>query len=285
MSNGGHCALICHGGAGEIAPHRHTACRDGVRQTGERGREQLLAGTSALDVVEDVVRSLENNPQFNAGYGSALNADGEVVTDAAIMSGHDQRAGAVGAVRGIANPVSLARRVMDDGRHVLLVADGAEVFARRHGTPFVDPAELVVGHERERWEETHGTVGCLALDRDGRLAAATSTGGVVGKYRGRLGDTPLMGSGLWADESIAVCCTGDGEAMIRTCLAHHVACRWHDYDDADELARSAIYHMQTKTGGDGGLLILTRDGHVAHGKNTTCLPVYGFGINGEIDTI
>lgn len=277
--------LICHGGAGDIAESRHQACLAGVREAGDLGRDRLFDGASALDVVETVVRALEDNIQFNAGHGSALNADGEVVTDAAIMSGPDQRAGAVGAVQGIANPVSLARRVMDDGRHVLLVGNGAEAFARRQGVPFCDPAELIVGHERERWEETHGTVGCLALDREGRLAAATSTGGVVGKYHGRLGDTPLVGSGLWADENIAVCCTGDGEAMIRTCLAHHVACRAGEFDDADEVARSAIFHMQTKTGAQGGLLTLTRDGHVAFGQNTSRMPVFGFGINGDIATI
>lgn len=278
-------ALICHGGAGDIAATRHQACREGVREAGREGHRQLLAGASALSVVETVVRSLEDNPQFNAGYGSALNEAGEVVTDAAIMSGHDRRAGAVGAVSGIANPVSLARRVLDDGRHVLLVADGAEAFARREGFAFCDPRELVVAHERQRWEETHGTVGCLALDAHGHLAMATSTGGVVGKYAGRLGDTPQIGSGGWADEEIAVCCTGDGEGMIRTALAHYTAARSADFDDPDELARAAIFHLGETVGGEGGLLLLTREGHIALAQSTAYMPVYGVGSNGEIHGI
>ncbi|MDQ2069941.1 isoaspartyl peptidase/L-asparaginase family protein [Natronospira bacteriovora] len=278
-------ALLCHGGAGEISADRHPPCRQGVRDAGLAGYALLQQGTSALDTVEHVVRLLEDNPQYNAGLGSALNADGQVVTDASIMSGHDRRAGAVGAVSGIANPVSLARAVMDDGRHVLLVGQGAEAFARERGFAFCDPASLIVAHERERWEERHGTVGCVALDTRGHLAAATSTGGVVGKRAGRLGDTPLIGAGNWADEQVAVSCTGQGEAMIRTALAHYTACRHDDFDRLEDLARAAIQHMADHTQGQGGLIAVDHDGQIGFSQNTRQMPVYGIGVNGEIDAL
>lgn len=280
-----HTALICHGGAGDIADERHADCLAGVRDAGREGYRLLKDGAGALDVVEAVVRLLEDNPQFNAGHGSALNEQGEVVTDAAIMSGHDRRAGAIGAVKGIANPVSLARAVLDDERHVLLVAEGAEAFARECGFGFCDPASLVVAHERQRWEEAHGTVGCVALDHNGYLAAATSTGGVVGKRVGRIGDSPLIGSGNWADEQIAVSCTGQGEAIIRTALAHYAACRHDDFDRLDDLSRAAIFHLSDTTGGQGGLIMVDHEGLIGFGQNTRHMPVYGIGVNGELEAI
>jgi len=274
-------ALICHGGAGDIHPSREAACREGTAMAAEAGFEALEAGHSALDVVEQVVRMLEDNPQFNAGYGSALNVDGDVVTDAGIMTGHDAQVGAVGAVQGVVNPISLARAVMDDGRHALMVAEGAEAFARQKGLAFCDPRELVVPHERERWEEAHGTVGCLALDSEGRLAAASSTGGVLGKLRGRLGDTPLAACGFWADQDMAVTCTGQGEAMIRTALAHRVALAGANTPDRNQLAQQGIRHMGETTGGQGGLILLDRDGTMALAQNTRQMPVCGIGPQGQ----
>ena len=278
-------ALICHGGAGDIAEDRLGACLDGVREAGREGHRLLEAGSSALDVVEAVVRMLEDNPQFNAGHGSALNEQGQVVTDASIMSGHDRRAGAVGAVSGIANPVSLARAVLEDGHHVLLVAEGAKAFAREQGFDFCDPASLVVAHERQRWEEAHGTVGCVALDQHGHLAAATSTGGVLGKRIGCIGDSPLIGSGNWADSEIAVSCTGQGEAIMRTALAHYAACRHDAFDRLDDLGRAAIFHLSDATGGQGGLIMVDHDGQVGFGQNTRHMPVFGIGVNGEVEGI
>lgn len=278
-------ALICHGGAGDIAEERREACLNGVREAGREGHRLLQEGVSALDAVEAVVRMLEDNPQFNAGHGSALNEQGMVVTDASIMSGHDRRAGAVGAVSGIANPVRLARAVLNEDHHVLLVGNGAEAFARAQGFAFCDPASLVVAHERRRWEETHGTVGCVAFDQHGHLAAATSTGGVVGKRAGRIGDTPLIGCGNWADEQMAVSCTGQGEAMIRTALAHYAACRYEDFDRLDDLSRAAIFHLSDRTGGQGGLIMVDHEGQIGFGQNTRQMPIYGIGVNGELEAI
>ena len=180
-------AIIVHGGAGRIRddelPHRLEGCKESALA----GWEILKQGGSALDAVEAAVVVLEDNPLFNAGIGSTLNSLGKVEMDAAIMEGNTLAAGAVAAVRGIKNPIKLARRVMDDGRHVLLVCEGALLFARQIGFPECDPDRFIVESERKRWQEKYGTVGCVALDGAGKIAVATSTGGIFNKLPGRVG--------------------------------------------------------------------------------------------------
>lgn len=275
-------ALICHGGAGAVARQRHQACLEGAARAAAVGRELLESGASALDVVEAVVRELEVNPQFNAGHGSVLDERGEVLVDASIMSGPDQRAGAVALLRGIANPVSVARRVMEEGRHVFLAGPGAEEFAREAGFEFCDPKSLITPHERERWETMHGTVGAVALDREGRLAAATSTGGVVGKHRGRVGDSPLIGCGNWADSEVAISCTGQGEAFLRTALAKHAAMDYRIDSNITRTAEAAIQHMGSVTGGEGGLIMVDRKGRIARARNSKQMVVAGFDVDGDV---
>lgn len=275
-------ALICHGGAGSVAEDRIAPCRDGVAAAATVGRTALEAGASALEAVERVVMALEDDPQFNAGHGSVLDERGEILVDAAIMSGCDQRAGAVAQLRGIANPVCVARRVMEEGRHVFLAGPGGEEFAREAGFAFCDPRSLVTPHERERWEALHGTVGAVARDREGRLAAATSTGGVVGKHRGRIGDSPLIGCGNWADGEVAVSCTGQGESFVRTALAKHAAMDYRSDRDPERTAEAAVGHMGTITGGEGGLILVDRQGRIARARNSPQMAVAGFGANGDI---
>src|SRR5918996_532813 len=179
----------------------------------------LQRGGTALDAVEAAVVVLEDNPLFNAGTGSTLNSLGKSEMDAAIMEGASLRAGAVAAVRGIKNPVKLARRVMDDGRHVLLAGEGALLFARQIGVSEVSAETLIAEEQRKRWDEKHGTVGAVALAATGQTAVATSTGGILNKLPGRVGDSALLGSGTYADETGGVSCTGHGEAIIRIVMA------------------------------------------------------------------
>jgi L-asparaginase / beta-aspartyl-peptidase len=182
----------------------------------------LAAGGGALDAVEAATVELEDDPLFNAGRGAVLNADGEIEHDASLMCGREHAIGAVGSVRGIRNPVRLARAVMERTPHVLLVAAGAEALAEREGVERVDPT----WHMTRRRGEWQGgdTVGAVALDREGHLAAATSTGGIARKLRGRVGDSPLPGAGVYADdESCAVSASGDGEAVVRAVAAHETS--------------------------------------------------------------
>lgn len=167
--------------------------------------------------------ALEDDPGFNAGRGAVLNEEGEAEHDAALMCGATMRAGAIAAVRGVRNPVVLARAVMETTRHVLLVGAGAETVADREGVERVDPTWHVTEPRRDQWRSAGDTVGAVALDRDGRLAAATSTGGILGKMRGRVGDSPLPGAGVYADEARAVSASGHGEAIMRAVAGHEVA--------------------------------------------------------------
>ena len=275
-------ALICHGGAGTVADTRIPDCREGVATAVEVGREALARGESAVAVVEQVVVALEDHPQFNAGYGSVLDERGQISTDAAIMSGPEQQAGAVALLEGIANPIRVARRVLEAHDHVLLAAEGAREFARAEGFAFCEPASLETPHERARYEERHGTVGAVARDQAGRLAVATSTGGVVGKQRGRIGDSPLPGCGTFANEQVAISCTGTGEAFMRTALAQYLAREYAWNPDLAAVARQAIAHMEQMTGGSGGLIAVDHQGRISHAKNSRQMAVAGFGLDGEL---
>jgi len=195
------------------------------------------------------------------------------------MEGDRLGCGAVAAVSRVANPVTLARRVLEDGRHVLLVADGAEAFARAAGVPACDPASLVTERQRRRWEErraaaTTGTVGAVALDRHGTVAAATSTGGTMGKRRGRVGDSALIGCGTYADSTLGgVSCTGDGEAIIRVVLARRALDYLKEADDPTYAARVAVDLMVEEGRGQGGLILVDWRGRIGYAHSTPFMPV------------
>jgi beta-aspartyl-peptidase (threonine type) len=266
-------AIIVHGGAGPIKDDSLPARLDGCMRAAIAGWKILERGGSVLDAVESAVVVLEDDPLFNAGRGSALNSLGEVEMDAAIMEGLSLRAGAVAAVSGIKNPISLARRVMDDGRHVLLAGEGALRFARSLNFPECSPDEMIIESAKQRWEEKHGTVGCAALDAHGSLAVATSTGGIFNKLPGRVGDSPLIGCGAYADEFAAVSCTGHGESIIRVVLGKSAADYVRNGADPKSAAQSAVSLLAEKTAGSGGLIIIDRQGRVAYARNTTHMPV------------
>jgi beta-aspartyl-peptidase (threonine type) len=233
------------------------------------GHAVLADGGSALDAVEAAVVVLEDDPEFNAGRGAALTEYGRVELDASMMEGTNRAAGAVAAVRGVRNPVRAARAVLEDGRHVLLAGPPATEFAATAGLEFESETWFVT--ERERLalangsaEPARGTVGAVARDAAGRLAAATSTGGVSGQRLGRVGDSPLIGAGTWADDAtVAVSCTGHGESIIRSALAHEVDALLRHQGLGLEQACAAAIRDLGRWGKDGGLIAVSAHGEVA----------------------
>ncbi|MGH7888332.1 MAG: isoaspartyl peptidase/L-asparaginase, partial [Candidatus Binatia bacterium] len=184
------------------------------------------------------------------------------------------RAGAVAAVTGIKNPIKLARRVVEDGRHVMLASEGALLFAREIGFPECSPRSLIVGRERKRWESKHGTVGCVAYDSRGRFVVATSTGGIFNKLPGRVGDTPLIGCGTYADDYGAASCTGDGETIIRLLLAKRAVDYLKNGSEAQTAAAMAIDYLEDeRVAGSGGIILIDRWGNVGYARNTSHMPV------------
>jgi beta-aspartyl-peptidase (threonine type) len=229
-------AIIVHGGAGTVTEDRHAWLREGCRRAAEAGDAILIAGGSALDAVTAAVRVLEDDPEYNAGTGSALTRDGTVETDAAIMEGHTQRVGAVAAVPNLGNAIVLARAILDANEHAILAGSAAWAFAAEVGVIApAAPGSLITERARARLaahlaskttkQTSGGTVGAVARDHRGHFAAATSTGGIVGKRPGRVGDSPIPGAGTWADSTCALSATGDGEAILRVALARTIAAR------------------------------------------------------------
>ncbi len=285
-----HFTLIIHGGAGVIERDQLPAAdeqsiRADLEQALEAGRAILAAGGSALDAVEAAVVALEESPRFNAGKGSVYNAEGRHELDASIMEGRSRRAGAVAGVETIRNPVKLARAVMEQSPHVMMISAGAERFAdtqpqiERVTNEWFDTetrrAQLDQEQARERAEDVDadaenlrgkyfGTVGAVALDTHGDLAAATSTGGMTNKRYGRVGDSPLIGAGTWADQHCAVSGTGWGEFFIRNAVAHDIAARMA-YGGASlaAAADAVILQRVPELGGDGGAIAVDRDGDIA----------------------
>jgi beta-aspartyl-peptidase (threonine type) len=256
-------AIIVHGGAGLVGEERHARLREGVRRAAEAGDAILIAGGSALDAVVAAVRVLEDDPEFNAGTGAALTREGTVETDASIMDGATQRVGAVAAVPDLGHAIALARAVLDAGEHVILSGPRAWDFAREVG---ISPAtNLVTERARARLaaklaETSGGTVGAVARDRHGKYAAATSTGGIVGKRPGRIGDSPVPGAGTWADARSALSATGDGEAILRVTLTRTIAMRLADSPRATtnkslrEATIESLRELATITGGSAGVI-------------------------------
>jgi beta-aspartyl-peptidase (threonine type) len=267
-------SIIVHGGAGPIKDDSLAARLDGCKAAALAGWKILQDGGAALDAVEAAVVVLEDNPLFNAGTGSTLNSLGKIEMDAAIMEGQTLRAGAVAAVSGIKNPIKLARRVMEDGRHVMLAGDGALMFARQIGLPECAPEALIVEREQKRWDSKHGTVGCVAYDAHDMLAVGTSTGGIFNKLPGRVGDSPLIGCGSYANDYGAASCTGHGEAIIRLLLAKSAVDYLQNGSEAQSAAKVVIDDLKDdRIKGTGGIILIDRFGKIGYARNTTHMPV------------
>jgi len=282
-------ALVIHGGAGVIerdalSAENEAAIRTDLNRALDAGHAVLAKGGSALDAVSAAVVTLEDSPLFNAGKGAVFNAEGRHELDASIMEGHTQRAGAVAGVTTIRNPIRLARAVMEHSQHVMLAGSGAEKFAdtqaqidRVPNTWFdtdVRRKQLELAKQRERAQASDdniptvagayfGTVGAVALDVHGRIAAATSTGGMTNKKFGRVGDSPVIGAGTWADEHCGVSGTGWGEHYIRNAAAHDICARVaYRGDTLAVAADEVILRRVVATGGDGGAIALDREGNI-----------------------
>lgn len=282
--------LVIHGGAGvisrDLTPERRRLVEADLRAALDAGYGVLKAGGSSLDAVSRAVVVLEDSPWFNAGRGAVFNHDGRNELDAAIMDGSTRRAGSVAGVHRVKNPVLLARAVMERSPHVMLVGDGAEAFAQTVGVTLVDPSYF---RTEERWQQLqqalqaegakqeaalppafrHGTVGAVALDAHGRLAAATSTGGMTNKRWGRIGDAPVIGAGTYADARCAVSATGWGEFYIRTVAAHSICARvaWKK-ESVAAAAQAVVMDDVPALGGDGGVIALDAHGNFAMPFNT-----------------
>ena len=280
--------LVIHGGAGAMRPKHgdpdhHEKAREGLRAALDAGAAILSGGGSALDAVEASVRALEDDPCFNAGRGSVLTSEGVVELDAAIMDGRDRRAGAVAGLTTTRAPISLARRLMEQGPHVFLSGTGADQFARESGLEQVDNGWFVTGERRRQLDELlagggfdadvkYGTVGAVACDSSGHVAAATSTGGLTAKRWGRIGDSPLIGAGTYADDgSAAVSATGSGEYFIRAVAAHQLADRVRLAGESLQAALDGVLADIRELGGTGGLIAVGPAGEVAWGFTTPAM--------------
>jgi beta-aspartyl-peptidase (threonine type) len=233
----------------------------------------LATGGSALDAVQKAVEVLEEDPLFNAGTGAVLNVAGRVQLDASIMVGHSRVAGAVAAVTGFRHPIRIARRLLDEGRHVLLVGEGARSYAVQGGIAECPEEELIVERQRRRWSERHGTVGCVAVDLHGHTAAATSTGGIPDALQGRVGDSALIGCGTYATDLGAVSCTGVGEAIIHVGLARSALELLAAGREPAAAAAEAVAHLAAITGDEAGLIVVDRHGRIGHARNSRHMPV------------
>jgi len=286
-------AIVVHGGAGKTPAGPLEAFQEGCKEAVRLGWRILEDGGSALDTVEAAVRALEDNPIYNAGTGASLTANGNIELDAGIMEGQTLRVGAVADVELIKHPISLARKVMESP-HVLLVGKGAQEFAQEQGIALCKFEDLLTEQRHKQWkekqaevaskqeprfhryevnpsprsEEKHGTVGAVALDTAGILAAATSTGGTFNKYLGRVGDSPLVGCGFYADENAAVSCTGEGEDFIRLLIAKRAADFVGNGAHAREAAEKTIAVLGAKAHGTGGLILLDRQGNIGIAWNS-----------------
>ena len=307
-------AIIVHGGAGDIPQERAEAAQAGCREAAQIGWRILQGGGSALEAVEAAARSLEDNPHFNAGTGACLDIDGRIELDAGIMEGHTLQVGAIAGVERIKNPITVARKVLESP-HVMLIGRGAQQFAQEQGIGLCDPEDLLTERQYRRWQESleeikrqeprfhrrevrtvshaqdiapeekqekqekHGTIGAVAVDAEGHLAAATSTGGIANKYPGRVGDSPLIGCGFYADEDAAISCTGYGEDFTRLLLAKRAADFVARGDDARTAAQAAIAVLGEKATGTGGLIVADRLGNVGFAWNSQSMS-YAYMVEG-----
>lgn len=280
-------SLVVHGGAWDIPENTLGAHRNGCAGALKIGWDLLQSGSNAVEVVEKVIQYLEDNGTFDAGSGSHLNEVGEIELDASIMSGKTFRCGAVASVRKIRNPIVLARKIMDESEHVLLVGGGAEKFAQDHGIHLCNGEELVSDRERRYWEvsqhlklsgkdafrnpkDSSDTVGAVAMDVQGDICVGTSTGGTFKKHPGRVGDSPLIGCGSYADNTIGgVSTTGWGEAMIKIVMAKTVIdILDQNGGDPQGAADKGIDLLRRKVDGNGGVIVLNKFGKIGIAFNT-----------------
>jgi beta-aspartyl-peptidase (threonine type) len=277
-------SIIVHGGAWDIPPELHDAHRQGTRRAVEAGWAVLCGGGSAMDAVEAAIVVMEDDETFDAGRGSFLNADGQVELDAGFMDGAGLQVGAVASVQLIRNPIRLARAVMEKTEHVLLVAQGAQRFAHRMGFAPCELTDLAVPREFERWQKllydrtysarqsfarASDTVGCVALDRAGHIAAGTSTGGTPNKLPGRVGDVPMVGCGFYADDEYGgASTTGWGESIAKVLLARLALHHLETVGAPHAAAQAAIEVLGEKVNGLGGLILLSPDGRPGWHHNT-----------------
>jgi L-asparaginase / beta-aspartyl-peptidase len=278
--------MLVHGGAWAIPNDVVEAHLHGVEAAAAQGWQVLQRGGSCLDAVEAAVVAMEEDETFDAGRGSFLNMDGRVQLDALVMDGATLRAGGVGCVEHIRNPIRAAKKVLTESPHVYFVGTGAEQFAQQHGIELCPNDELVIEREVLRLREakkqgylempdefgpmrSHDTVGAVALDREGNIAAATSTGGTLNKAPGRVGDSSLIGCGCYADNrSAAVSTTGWGEPMMKLVLSKWVADRVEDGLAPQEAAQRALYYLKTRLNGHGGMILVDCKGRIGIAHNT-----------------
>ncbi|SUJ17825.1 Isoaspartyl peptidase precursor [Sphingobacterium spiritivorum] len=294
--------LAIHGGAGTIlrsnmTPEMEKAYKDALTLALQKGYEQIKNGKSSLDAVEQAIHVMEDSPLFNAGKGAVFTNDGKNELDASIMNGKTLEAGAVAGVTTIKNPISAARAVMEKSEHVMMVGKGAELFAKQAGIEIVDPSyfwtkmrwdalqkikkedstKVQLDHDQKQSQRLgivnkdskFGTVGCVALDKNGNLAAGTSTGGMTNKKFGRVGDSPIIGAGTYANNAtVAVSCTGWGEYYIRNVAAYTVSALMEYKQEPVKIASQIVIDNIGKMGGDGGLIALDKSGNLAMPFNT-----------------
>lgn len=277
-------ALAIHGGAGTITralmtPEKEFVYTNGLKEALAAGNQILAAGGSALDAVEFAVVALENNPLFNAGKGAVFTHNGTHEMDSAIMNGIDRSAGAVAGISSVKNPIALARQIMEKSGHVFLAGQQAEQFAALHNLKLEDAAYFHDEFRYQQWmdvkdsddyqldhskDKKFGTVGAVALDVHGHLAAATSTGGMTNKKWGRVGDSPIIGAGTYANHQVAISCTGHGEFFIRAVVAYDIACLM-EYKglSIQEACDIVVNDKLVKMGGEGGLIAVDQHGNIA----------------------
>jgi beta-aspartyl-peptidase (threonine type) len=281
-AEGGEWAVLVHGGAGELRPDRVDDHVAGCQAAAAAAAQLLRSGGRALDAVQRAVFELESNPCFNAGTGACLNAEGLIELDAALMEGTDLRVGAVCALPPFLHPIAIARAVLEDGRHVLYASEGAARFAREQGFEPVSSERMTTEAARVRWEAARagrvgsgwagGTVGAVARDVKGTVAAATSTGGLVNKRVGRVGDSPVPGAGTYADDEGGACsATGGGEGILRVVLAKSAIDALRAGALPVPAARANIALLGARVGGAGGLILVDRTGRLGLARNTASM--------------
>jgi beta-aspartyl-peptidase (threonine type) len=268
--------VVVHGGAAEWYAGTGKG-RDACRRAAEAGFAALAAGGGALDAVIAAVRVVEDDPACNAGTGAVLTSRGTLELDACVMDGASLASGAVAVLPPFLHPIDIARAVLEDGRYHLLAGDGAAAFARARGFEPVDPEQMITQDRRAEFEgrgsfERGNTVGAVARDAYGNLAAATSTGGMRGTVPGRVGDVPIVGGGTYADEHAACSCTGDGEAFARACAAFWTVEHVADGGGAQPVAERSVARVLKRYGGYGGLILLDTHGDVGIARSASAMP-------------
>ncbi len=277
--------LLIHAGAGPITPEHYKRNRPAVGEVLGKAAPLLASGASAMEIVELAVRLLEDDPRFNAGVGSSLRLDGSIRFDAAIMDGSGLKGAGVAAVRGVPNPISLARLVLERTPHVLLVGESAAEFADDCGIELLPDEHFIAAERKELWEKKRaagetsedqvyssgGTVGAVALDTQGKLAAGTSTGGLIMSMPGRVGDSPILGAGTYANDVAAASCTGVGESIMRILMAKAAADYVRQGMSAQEAAEDVVKLQKDKTPGTSGLILLSAQGGIGIAFNSLAM--------------